>query len=350
VPLALERQEGGNPAELDRFRVARAAYGVLADVVATASRGDVQSAVAYHSLAQWPRSIQLDVHPAGKRREIPSGKEQAIPGTLVMFTLIVLLTSGSIGLVIERRLGLLRRLAATPLSRAEIVFGKWLGVLALGLVQVAFGIAIGTFLFGLRWGPDFPFVALVLVAWAAFVTSLAMLLSGIAQTEGQCVGVGVLASNLLAALGGCWWPIEVTPRWMQSLASWLPTGWVMNALHRLVVFQTGPSGAYVALVWLVLGALALGSSRRSASATRESLLLAARFDRSRGRCGEARERRLDELRALSGIVGLALGSARRRRRCPRPRAACRSPWLRRRSPWDRRPARTPSSPPCRAWS
>jgi ABC-type multidrug transport system permease subunit len=258
LPLRLERDGGGNAAELDRFRVSRAAYGVLADVVATAARGDVQTAEAYAAHAAWPRSREVRARPAGARPTIPSGREQSIPGTLVMFTMIVLLTSGAIGVVIERRNGLLRRLAAAPLSRGEVVLGKWLGVLFLGLVQVAFGMLAGTLLFRLRWGPDLPMVALVLVAWAAFASSLAMLLASLARTEGQCVGVGVLASNVLAALGGCWWPIEVTPRWMQELASWLPTGWVMNALHRLMTFQTGPSGAYAALAWLALGALAIG--------------------------------------------------------------------------------------------
>jgi ABC-type multidrug transport system permease subunit len=67
----------------------------------------------------------------------------------------------------------------------------------------------------------------------------------------------VLGANVLAALGGCWWPIEVAPRWMQELASWLPTGWVMNALHRLMLFHSGPQGAWTAVVWLSLATLGL---------------------------------------------------------------------------------------------
>ena len=46
---------------------------------------------------------------------------------------------------------------------------------------------------------------------------------------------------MLAALGGCWWPIEVTPGWMQQLANFLPTGWAMDALHKIVIFGNGPS-------------------------------------------------------------------------------------------------------------
>jgi ABC-type multidrug transport system permease subunit len=49
----------------------------------------------------------------------------------------------------------------------------------------------------------------------------------------------VIGTLLLAALGGCWWPIEVAPAWMQQLALFLPTGWVMDALHRLMYFGDG---------------------------------------------------------------------------------------------------------------
>jgi ABC-2 type transport system permease protein len=259
VPLRLEGIDEGSRAELDRFRVSRAAYGVLADVVATVARGAAPTAEAFDELAKRPRSLSLRVRPAGERVTIPTGSVQSIPGTMVMFTMVMLLTSGAIGVLLERRLGRLRRLAAAPVSRAEVVLGHWVAIVVLGFVQIGYAVAVGTFVFDLEWGPDPVVVAAVLFLWSAFVASLAMLLSSFVRTEGQCVGIGVLSSNLLAALGGCWWPIEVTPRWMQELASWLPTGWVMNALHRLIVFQTGPSGAYAAMAWLTLGALALGA-------------------------------------------------------------------------------------------
>ena len=32
--------------------------------------------------------------------------------------------------------------------------------------------------------------------------------------------------------------IEVTPEWMQILQKFLPTGWTMDALHKLISFQS----------------------------------------------------------------------------------------------------------------
>ena len=104
-----------------------------------------------------------------------------------------------------------------------------------------------------NWGPDLPAVFVLLLSWAAFCASAGLLLGSLADTEGQASGLGVLLSNALAALGGCWWPIEITPGWMQSLQNFMPTGWAMDGLHRLVNFEAGP-GAAVAPVLTLLAA------------------------------------------------------------------------------------------------
>lgn len=38
----------------------------------------------------------------------------------------------------------------------------------------------------------------------------------------------------LAPLGGAWWPIEITPDWMQKLSLALPTGWAMRGFHDII--------------------------------------------------------------------------------------------------------------------
>jgi ABC-type Na+ efflux pump permease subunit len=256
--LRLERQEAGLGQQYDTIRVSRAAYTVLANLTACAAGGLEPSPEAFRQLDAMPRTLTLEVQAGGQRRDIPSGFEQAIPGILVMFTLLVLLTSGVATLVADRRLGVLRRLAATPISRGAIVLGKWGGLLALGFVQIIFGMAAGTILFGMAWGPDLAMIVLVLVGWGGLCASLALLLSSFVHSEGQAVAVGVLASNALAALGGCWWPIEITPAWMQSLARLLPTGWAMDAMHRLISFRAGAASAVPHVMTLFAVALVLG--------------------------------------------------------------------------------------------
>lgn len=259
--VEFRRRGEGIAQEYDAFRVERATYSVIADMIVSDARGDSVTARSFAAVHALPRTILLDVEQAGNRTEIPSGFSQAIPGTMVMFTLLILLSSGAVMLVVERREGLLRRLAAAPMTREAIVLGKWGGRMILAAVQVGFAMLLGTLLFKMDWGPSLGMVLVLMLVYAGFNAVLGILLGSIAKTEGQAVGIGVLSANVLAALGGCWWPIEVTPDWMQRLALFLPTGVAMDAMHKLVNFQLPaaaaiPHVAVLAVAGLIVGAIA----------------------------------------------------------------------------------------------
>ncbi len=240
----------------EMIRIQRSLYTVLADIVTADARSDEPlNAAALVALNGETRVWQLDVSAAGQRQTIPVGFEQAVPGILVMFTLLLLLTSGATMLVLERLRGLLRRLASAPMTRTEVVAGKWGGRMLLAVLQVGFALIVGTFVFKMDWGPDLAMIILVLAAWAAFCASAGLLLGSLARTEGQAAGLGVLVANLLAALGGCWWPIEITPEWAQGLQKLIPTGWTMDALHKLISFQAGAVSAIPNVAALLVGTL-----------------------------------------------------------------------------------------------
>ncbi len=256
--LTFERRDESPTGNFDQMRIARAAYEVLGDLAAVKVAGHDPTPQTFAGLRAMPRTLTLTVKPAGRRLDPPSGFSQAIPGTMVMFTMLVLLTSGAITLVVEREQGLLRRLASAPISAGSLVAGKWMGRMALALVQIGFAMIAGRVLFGMDWGRSLPMVVLVLVGWAAFAASSAVLLSSLTRTAAQTSGVGVLVTMLLAALGGCWWPIEITPSWMQTLARLLPTGWAMDAMHKLINFGDPAVTALPHLVTMAIGSLVVG--------------------------------------------------------------------------------------------
>ena len=72
--------------------------------------------------------------------------------------------------------------------------------------------------------------------------ALADLLSGtLARSEGQSQAIGIVTTVVLASLGGCWWPIEITPPWMRQFSMLLPTGWAMDGLHKLLSYGAAPA-------------------------------------------------------------------------------------------------------------
>jgi ABC-type multidrug transport system permease subunit len=144
------------------------------------------------------------------------------------------------------------------MSRGAVVLGKWAARMTLGVIQIVFAMLTGSVLFHIRWGANLPMVLLVLLCYGALAAALGMLLGNLGRTEGQVIGIGVLASNLLAGLGGCWWPIEITPLWAQKLALFLPTGWAMDALHKLVNFGASPAAVIPHVCVMVVAAVAAG--------------------------------------------------------------------------------------------
>jgi ABC-2 type transport system permease protein len=267
MTIVFDRTGEDVTADYDRVRLYRAVYATLADLIVVSSGGAPSvsappvragaSKSAFEELAAEPRMLTLGVKQAGKRLDPPAGFEQSVPGTMVMFTLLVLFTSGAVTLTLERNHGILRRLGSSPMSRGAVVLGKWGARMALGIVQIAFAMIAGTVLFHVRWGPNLPAVVVVLLVYGSLAAALGMLLGNFGRTEAQVIGLGVIASNVLAGLGGCWWPIEITPMWTQKLALAFPTGWTMDALHKLMNFGAAPASVIPHLC--VTAALALGA-------------------------------------------------------------------------------------------
>lgn len=259
VSVAYVGLRSGYSNEYDFFRVQKAAFSVLGDLIVVKSGGDAMTPATLAQATSGARPVQLEVTPAGRQMQIPSGFQQAIPGTLVMFTLLVLLTSGAAMLVDDREKQLLRRLASAPLTRGQVVLGKWAGRMALATVQIAVAIGVSyTPLFDMDWGQSLPMVVLILLAWGALCTSLALLLGSLAKTDSQASNLGAFATMTLAALGGCWWPIEVAPAWMQQLQMYIPTGWTMDALHKLISFNMPWQSALPHMATLIIASLLVG--------------------------------------------------------------------------------------------
>jgi ABC-2 type transport system permease protein len=246
----------GLDSDSDELQVKHAAYRVLADLVVANERSGKATPETFREADSVPHKLTLEVRSAGVRRNTPSGFQQAVPGMMTMFLLLVMFTTGGITLYQERSRGILRRLASSPMSRSSVVLGKTLARVAIGVEQIVVAMIAGAFLFKIDWGPHILIVIAVLFAYAVLAALGGMLLGNFGKSEGQIVAIGVILSNGMAAVGGCMWPIEITPEWAQKVSLFLPTGWVMGAMHKLVSFGDSPFSILPHLTALVAAAFA----------------------------------------------------------------------------------------------
>ncbi|MEO6081954.1 MAG: ABC transporter permease [Umezawaea sp.] len=179
---------------------------------------------------------------------------------LLLFMFLTAMNS-SVALIESRRLGLSRRMVATPTSTTTIVLGEGLGRVAIALVQGVFIVAGTSLLFGVRWGDPVATGALLLL-FALVAGGAGMLLGSVFRTEQQAGGFGVLLALGLAALGGCMVPLEFFGGTMRDIALLTPHAWANQGFAELahnggnlldVLPQLGVLACYAAVLF-ALGA------------------------------------------------------------------------------------------------
>jgi ABC-type multidrug transport system permease subunit len=250
---------GAGDAALIELRVVRALIAMNSHLIELATqRGEaaLTNETAWRAVMARENPVRLDARFAG-RKPVPSGFSFSLPGNLVMYLVMNLMVFGGAALAAERRGGVLRRFIVQPVRRGELVTGKLYGLMLLGAVQVVFFLLVGRFVFGVPLGANLPAVAVTLLVFTWVAASFGVLAGSALRNEDRVVGLCVLASLLMAALGGCWWPLEIAPDALKTVARCLPTGWALDALHRLISFGAG-WGAVVKplLVLAAFGAVA----------------------------------------------------------------------------------------------
>ncbi len=217
---------------------------------------------AFRAALERPDRVRMEVRVPQRWNPLGSGFAATAPGMLVMFVLMNVTIFGGVQLAADRRKGRLLRLGALPVRPLEVLFGRVIGSVGIGAIQVAVLVVAGVTLFGVDYGASPAGVALVTLSLSAWAAGLGLLAGSWLRTDGQVAGAAVLAVNVMCALSGCWWPLEVMPRWLQDASLVLPSRWAMDALLGLTAFGEGwrsALGAVLVISLFALGTVLLGA-------------------------------------------------------------------------------------------
>lgn len=178
------------------------------------------------------------------------------PGVLALAVLSTAFTGQAIATGFDRRSGVLRLLATTPLGRGGLLAGRVLGVLAVEVVQV---LVLGAVALAVGWRPDpaglLPGALLVLVGTAA-LTALALLLAGVLRAEAVLAVANLVWAALLVG-GGVVVPAAALPGAWGALVHVLPSGALGEGLRRASADGSLDVAALlVLLAWAVVAAAA----------------------------------------------------------------------------------------------
>ena len=165
-------------------------------------------------------------------------------------------------LVAAIRQGVIGRLRVTPLSRAGLLLGRELVLVALIGCQALVITAIALIL-GLRVAPVNFLLALIVLA--------IMVLLGVSISYAMALFVpervlGNLANGIaqpLSLLAGVLIPLSVAPLWVRNVALWNPWAWAANGMRAIFDGHAGAPVVWQAFVILAaLATLAVALSSR----------------------------------------------------------------------------------------
>ncbi len=162
----------------------------------------------------------------------------ASTGSLVQWVLFSLLTVAT-GVAWERRTGVLRRLAAAGVSGSTIIGGKMMGMVIITFLQQVMLILLGALAFGVGYFNDPAALFITMISLSVLAASVGLLISSLFRSEPPVIATTVLSAQLLAVLGGAWFPLEVTSASFSRVAHFFPTAWIMDSLHGIVLKDWG---------------------------------------------------------------------------------------------------------------
>ncbi len=176
-----------------------------------------------------------------------------VPGILALAVMSTAFTSLALSTGYERRYGVLKRLAASPLPRWGLLAAKAGTVLTVLAIQVVLVRGLGL---ALGWQPHgSPLAAAALLVAGTFAFGgLAMLMAGTLRAE-TTLAAANLIDLLLLGLGGIFVPLDRFPAGIQPVLDATPTAALANGLRDVLVDGRGAPWTSLAILaaWAVVG-------------------------------------------------------------------------------------------------
>jgi ABC-2 type transporter len=168
-----------------------------------------------------------------------------VPGLAITFLLIGMLMGLSLALIDEHDWGTLARLRSAAAPLGTTLLGKLIGRFLIGFVQLVVLFAVGWAMFGVSLGLNPPALLVPCASVSFAAAGFGLVVAGVGRTRDAVLPVGLMVIMTMAAIGGCWWPIDFEPQLMRTVALGLPTTWAMHAFNDLMIRRLPGSAALV---------------------------------------------------------------------------------------------------------
>jgi ABC-2 type transport system permease protein len=167
-----------------------------------------------------------------------------IPALLGVLTLLQTLLLTALSVAREREQGTFDQLLVTPFRPAEIMAGKALPSMLVGLVQMTLILLVAQLWFQIPFTGSYVTLYVALGVFVLASTGIGLLISAVATTMQQAMLFSFLIMMPFALLSGLATPVSSMPQILQTLTLLNPLRYAIDIAHRVYLEGAG--------LWLLL--------------------------------------------------------------------------------------------------
>ena len=178
-----------------------------------------------------------------------------VPGIMGMILTMTMVMITSMAIVREREHGTLEQLIVTPMKSYELMLGKIIPYVFVGLVQASVALMVGILVFDLPIRGNLIELFLYTILFIVASLSLGILISNFSKTQMQAMQMSFFVFLPSVLLSGFMFPREAMPEFFFQLGRILPLTFYLQIMRGIVL-----KGVGIKALWPQVGALLLYSS------------------------------------------------------------------------------------------
>lgn len=154
------------------------------------------------------------------------------PSMAVLFLMYTVTSVGGRSILSERDEGTLPRMLSTPSNTAQILGGKVIGVLFVGIAQMGILILASNLIFQLKWGDPLA-IAVLIITSVIGASGWGILLAAVAKTPAQVSSVGTAIMLLFGILAGSFFGGTGFEGILGAITKITPNAWAQEGFLKL---------------------------------------------------------------------------------------------------------------------
>lgn len=162
-----------------------------------------------------------------------------IPGLIGIIMSQVALVMTALGVVRERERGTIEQLMITPVTKLELMVGKTIPYLIIGLFDLVFVLLVSSLLFGIRVAGSIPLLFGEAFLFLIAALGMGLLISTLARTQLQATQMAVFVQLPQMLLSGLIFPLAAMPWGVRWLSYVLPLTYFAAAARGIMLKGVG---------------------------------------------------------------------------------------------------------------